>query len=56
LKDAGRFVFIDRVKGNPSFLKFVEPTIEKVKKALGVLSAEEKDARDLAALLDDVLS
>ncbi len=56
LKDAGRFVFIDRVKGNPSFLKFVEPTIEKVKKALAALSAEEEDARDLAALLDDVLS
>ncbi|HEX7667706.1 MAG TPA: phosphotransferase [Polyangiaceae bacterium] len=55
LKDAGRFVFIDRVKGNPSFLKFVEPTIEKVKKALAVLAADEKDARDLAALLDDVL-
>ena len=25
LKDAGRFVFIDRQKGNPSFLKFVTP-------------------------------
>ena len=31
LKDAGRFVFIDRVKKNPSFLKFVEPTIAKVR-------------------------
>lgn len=34
LKDAGRFVFIDRVKGNPSFLKFVEPTIAKVRASL----------------------
>jgi N-acetylmuramate 1-kinase len=34
LKDAGRFVFIDRVKHNPSFLGFVEPTIEKVYLAL----------------------
>ncbi|MCA9647199.1 MAG: phosphotransferase [Myxococcales bacterium] len=29
LKDAGRFVFIDRVRGNPDYLGFVEPTIEK---------------------------
>jgi aminoglycoside/choline kinase family phosphotransferase len=34
LKDAGRFVFIDRVRGNPGFLQFVEPTIEKVQLAL----------------------
>jgi len=36
LKDAGRFVFIDRVKGNPSFLEFVEPTIAKVRASLAV--------------------
>ena len=34
LKDAGRFVFIDRVKNNPSFLQFVEPTIAKVRASL----------------------
>lgn len=54
LKDAGRFVFIDRVKGNPSFLKFVEPTVEKVKKALARLAPHEKDMKDLAGLLDDL--
>jgi aminoglycoside/choline kinase family phosphotransferase len=34
LKDAGRFVFIDRVKHNPSFLCFVDPTIDKILSAL----------------------
>lgn len=37
LKDAGRFVFIDRVKKNPNFLCFVEPTIDKVMAALARL-------------------
>lgn len=40
LKDAGRFVFIERVKHNPSFLCFVEPTIEKVFRALARLRDE----------------
>lgn len=38
LKDAGRFVFIERVRGNPAFLQFVEPTIEKVQLALDRLT------------------
>ncbi len=50
LKDAGRFVFIDRTKGNSSFLKFVEPTIAKVRASLARLSDEE-DMRALADLL-----
>ena len=54
LKDAGRFVYIDRVKGNSSFLQFVEPTIEKARAALGRL----RDDPELAAfeqLLDRLL-
>lgn len=50
LKDAGRFVFIDRVKGNPDFLRFVEPTIEKVRAALGRLQDDE-DMRALEGVL-----
>jgi aminoglycoside/choline kinase family phosphotransferase len=46
LKDAGRFIFIDRVKGNSSFLRFVSPTIRKVRGALGRL----QDDADMAAL------
>jgi|CZKU01.1.fsa_nt_gi aminoglycoside/choline kinase family phosphotransferase len=54
LKDAGRFVFIDRVKKNPSFLKFVEPTIAKVRASLARLSDEE-DMNALSNLLARVL-
>lgn len=34
LKDAGRFVYIDRVKGNPNFLKFIPTSLGYVKEAL----------------------
>lgn len=54
LKDAGRFVFIDRVRGNPGFLQFVEPTVEKVRGALTRLTDDRVLAR-LAELLDRVL-
>lgn len=54
LKDAGRFVFIDRVKGNPSFLRFVEPTIDKVRSSVARLT-DDPDMRTLAAMLDRVL-
>ena len=54
LKDAGRFVFIDRVKNNPSFLKFVEPTIAKVRASLARLGDDE-DMRALSALLSRAL-
>jgi aminoglycoside/choline kinase family phosphotransferase len=55
LKDAGRFVFIDRVKGNDSFLRFVEPTLAKVRAALSALHDDE-DMRTLSELLGRVLS
>ncbi|MBE7481722.1 MAG: phosphotransferase [Polyangiaceae bacterium] len=54
LKDAGRFVFIDRVRQNPSFLAFVEPTIEKVFGALERLAGDPTLDR-LHALLRRVL-
>jgi aminoglycoside/choline kinase family phosphotransferase len=50
LKDAGRFVFIDRVKQNPSFLRFVEPTIAKVRASLSRLQ-DDDDMRELGAIL-----
>jgi len=34
LKDAGRFVFIDRVKGKPGYLPYVEPSLRYVAAAL----------------------
>ncbi len=54
LKDAGRFVFIDRVKHNGGFLKFVEPTISKVRASLARLGDEE-DMRALSEMLARVL-
>jgi hypothetical protein len=47
LKDAGRFVFIERRKGNPSFLPFVSPSLRYVALALASLP----DLFDLRALL-----
>jgi aminoglycoside/choline kinase family phosphotransferase len=55
LKDAGRFVFIDRTKRNPSFLGFVEPTIQKARQAMTRLEGEE-DMRTLGSLLDRVFA
>ena len=55
LKDAGRFVFIERKKGNDSFLRFVEPTIAKVFDALARLSAHDTDMRALENLLHRTL-
>jgi aminoglycoside/choline kinase family phosphotransferase len=37
LKDAGRFVFIDRVKGKPGYLPYVEPSLGYVSAALDQL-------------------
>jgi N-acetylmuramate 1-kinase len=54
LKDAGRFVFIDRVKGNDSFLRFVEPTIAKAMASAARLSDDE-DVSALSETLGRVL-
>jgi aminoglycoside/choline kinase family phosphotransferase len=55
LKDAGRFVFIDRVKKNGSFLRFVEPTIAKVRASLERL-ADDPDMRELSGILARALA
>lgn len=51
LKDAGRFVFIERSKGDPSFLPYFAPTLAKVRRALDRLS-DERFLDPLRALLD----
>ncbi len=51
LKDAGRFVFIDKVKGNPSFLPYVLPTVHKAVAALQRLG-DEPDMVHLAQILE----
>ncbi len=50
LKDAGRFIFIDRVKKNPAFLPYFEPSLAKVRAALARLEGEE-DMRELAEIV-----
>jgi aminoglycoside/choline kinase family phosphotransferase len=51
LKDAGRFVFIQHKKGDSSYLRFVEPTIEKARRALARLP-EDSALAPLVTLLD----
>lgn len=47
LKDAGRFVYIDRVKGNPSFLKYIPASLAYVREAL----ARHEELKDLLQVL-----
>lgn len=54
LKDAGRFVFIERTKGDPSFLPFIEPTLDIVRQALARWQSDAKLA-DLEQWLEQVL-
>jgi aminoglycoside/choline kinase family phosphotransferase len=51
LKDAGRFVFIDRVKHDSSFLPYVAPTLRKVAGTLDHLAPDEPDMARLRAIL-----
>ena len=53
LKDAGRFVFLDQVKGKPEFLQFVESTIDRALSALSALT-QVTDVPQLTAL-DEML-
>ncbi len=53
LKDAGRFVFIERNKGDPSFLPFIEPTLDIVRQALGRLR-DDPVLADLEQWLDRI--
>ena len=48
LKDAGRFEFIARVKGNPGFLPYVAPSLGYVKAAFERVP-EAAELRDLLA-------
>jgi N-acetylmuramate 1-kinase len=50
LKDAGRFVFFERTRGDPSYLKFFVPSLERVQAALLRLPARP----DLQALAEIV--
>ncbi len=53
LKDGGRFVFIDQVKGNPNFLPFVEKSFRRVRSALERLPGHD-DLKKILAKVDPV--
>ncbi len=55
LKDAGRFVFIDQVKGNPSFLPYIDPSLRAVHAALERVAPRDRDLADLQAILHRAL-
>jgi aminoglycoside/choline kinase family phosphotransferase len=47
LKDTGRFVFIDRVRGNPSFLRWIPTSLRYVREALAAAPAPLGGLRDV---------
>ncbi len=55
LKDAGRFVYMDRREGNSAFLKFVTPTIDKIQCALARLSPHDPLMAELREILKRTL-
>lgn len=50
LKDAGRFVYIDRIKKNPSFLPYIAPSLQYVREAL----ARQPELASLGKLLQEL--
>lgn len=54
LKDAGRFIFIDRVKHNPSFLPYYEPSLGYVSHAISKLAESDDDFAALGQILAQV--
>ncbi len=47
LKDVGRFVFIDRVRKNPSFLRWIPSTVGYLRAAVGAAPPELGALREL---------
>jgi aminoglycoside/choline kinase family phosphotransferase len=54
LKDAGRFVFIQQQKGDSSYLKYIEPSLQMVRAAC-VRRAQDETLGPLGQWLDQVL-
>jgi aminoglycoside/choline kinase family phosphotransferase len=52
LKDAGRFVFIERTRNDSRFMKFYAPTLAMVRRALARLH-DDTDLQTLAELITD---
>ncbi len=50
LKDAGRFVYIDRVKGTPDFLQYYDSSVRYVREALDKVPGWDELAKILAEI------
>ncbi|WP_394844414.1 phosphotransferase [Pendulispora brunnea] len=55
LKNAGRFVFIDHVNDNPTFLKFLPSTFARIRASLARLAPHDEDMRTLEDILERVM-
>lgn len=53
LKDAGRFIFLDREKGNPSFLQYVDASLRRVGEALASIPGLDGLRQNLAKIDPD---
>ncbi len=51
MKDAGRFVYIDRVKKNPNFLQYIPTTLEYLKQAFSIAGKTEPEVAELFEML-----
>lgn len=56
LKDAARFVYIDRVKGNPSFLQYVDGSVVYVRAAFQALAPRWERLAQLLSEIDPEVS
>ncbi len=54
LKDAGRFVYIDRVKGNPDFLRFIPSSLRYVRQAMNWLAKSEDWGASFCRVLESL--
>jgi aminoglycoside/choline kinase family phosphotransferase len=55
LKDAGRFVYLERQRGNPSFLRYVDAAITRATAALDRIEGQAPELARLAEFLAEVL-
>jgi N-acetylmuramate 1-kinase len=55
MKDAGRFVFLDRAKDNSAFVPFVAPTIKKIGRAVARLAPRDREIAELQGILGRAL-
>jgi aminoglycoside/choline kinase family phosphotransferase len=56
LKDAGRFIFVEREKGKDAFLPYYEPSVGYARRALDALAPEFADLRETLDAVEPALA